>query len=83
MDYLCYICLLFVMLSPLFIAALRSPAGKGLASWLLFVMFNCALPLSHVVSCVMGGICLYRFLIFAAILTLTKLLLKLFIWILY
>ena len=25
----------------LFIAALWSPAGKGLTSWLLFVMFNC------------------------------------------
>ena len=31
----------FVMLSRLFIAALWSPAGKGLISWLLFVMFNC------------------------------------------
>ena len=29
------------MLSSLFIAALWSPAGKGLTSWLLFVMFNC------------------------------------------
>ena len=29
------------MLSRLFIAALWSPAGKGLASWLLFVMFGC------------------------------------------
>ena len=28
------------VLSRLFIAALWSPAGKGL-SWLLFVMFNC------------------------------------------
>ena len=28
------------MLSRLFIAALRSPAGKGLTAWLLFVMFN-------------------------------------------
>ena len=35
------LCLLFVMLSCLFIAALRSPAGKGLTSWLLFVMSNC------------------------------------------
>ena len=25
----------------LFIDALRSPAGKGLTSWLLFVMSNC------------------------------------------
>ena len=29
------------MLSHLFIAALWSPAGKGLTSWLSFVMFNC------------------------------------------
>ena len=29
------------MLSRLFIAAVWSPAGKGLTSWLLFVMFNC------------------------------------------
>ena len=32
---------MFVMLSRLFIAALWSPAGKGLSSWLLFVMPNC------------------------------------------
>ena len=31
----------FVMLSRLFIAALLSPAGKGLTSWLLFVAFKC------------------------------------------
>ena len=41
MDHLCYLCLVFVTLSRLFIAALWSPAGKGLTSWLLFVMFNC------------------------------------------
>ena len=29
------------MLSLLFIAAVWSPAGKGLTSWLLFVMFIC------------------------------------------
>ena len=40
MDHLCYFCLVFVMLSCLFIAALWSPAGKGLTSLLLFVMFN-------------------------------------------
>ena len=40
MDHLCYLCFEFVMLSRLFIAAL-SPAGKGLTSWLLYVMFNC------------------------------------------
>ena len=31
---------MFVMLSCLFIGALWSPAGKGLTSWLLFVVFN-------------------------------------------
>ena len=49
MDHLCYSCLVFVMLSRLFIGALWSPAGKGQTSWLLFVMFNCVLSLSHVV----------------------------------
>ena len=29
------------MLSRMFIAALWSPAGKGLISWLLFLMSNC------------------------------------------
>ena len=46
MDHLCPV---FFMLSRLFIAALWSPAGKGLTSWLLFVMFNCVLSYSHVV----------------------------------
>ena len=41
MDHLCYLCLLSDMLSGLFIAALWSPAGKGLTSSILFVMFNC------------------------------------------
>ena len=41
MDHLCYLCLVFVMLSCLFIAAMWSPAGKGLTSWLSFVMFKC------------------------------------------
>ena len=36
-----YLCLVFVMFLRLFVAALLSPAGKGLTSWLLFVMFNC------------------------------------------
>ena len=55
MDYLCYLCLVFVMLSLLFIAALMYPAGKGLTSWLLFIMFNCVLSLSHVVFWVRCG----------------------------
>ena len=41
MDHFCYLCLVFVMLSHLFYAALWSPAGKGLTSFLLFVMFYC------------------------------------------
>ena len=49
-DHLCYLCLLFVMLSCLFIAALWSPEGKGLTYWLLFVMFIVILFLSHLVS---------------------------------
>ena len=36
-----FLCLVFLMLSRLFIATLWSPAGKELATWLLFVMFNC------------------------------------------
>ena len=56
MDHLCYFCLVFVMLSRLFIAALWSPAGKELIYWFYFVMFNCVLSLSYVVSCVGCGI---------------------------
>ena len=41
MDHLCCLCLVFVMLSCLFIAALWSPAGKGLTSLLFFDMSNC------------------------------------------
>ena len=39
MDHLHYVCLVFVMLSRLFIAALWPPAWKGLTPWLLLVMF--------------------------------------------
>ena len=49
MDHLCYLCLVFVMLSRLFIAALWSPEGKGLTSWLLFVMLIVILLFSHLV----------------------------------
>ena len=39
----------FVMLLRMFIAALRSPEGKGPTSWLLFVMFIviCYFPIWH------------------------------------
>ena len=46
-DHLCYLCLVFVTLLRLFIAALWSPEGKGLISWLLFVMFIVILLFSH------------------------------------
>ena len=36
MDHLYYLCLVFVMLC----VCLWTPAGKGLTSWLLFVMLN-------------------------------------------
>ena len=55
MDHLCYLCPVFVMFSRLFIAAVWSPGGKELTAWLLFVMFNCVLSLSHVVSWVRCG----------------------------
>ena len=42
----------FLMRSRLFIAALCSPAGKGLTSWLLFVMINCVFVTS---SCAILG----------------------------
>ena len=46
MDPFCYLCFTFGMLSCLFIAALWSPAGKGLTTWLpcmllYFVIFPC------------------------------------------
>ena len=47
MDHFCYLCFVFVMLSCLFSAALWSPAGKGMISWLScvwsFVVF-CHFP---------------------------------------
>ena len=43
MDHLCYFYIVFVMLSRLLIAALWSPAGKGLTSWLSFVVLNCVI----------------------------------------
>ena len=48
-------CLVFAMsLSCLFICALWSPVGKGLTSWLLFVVTNCefvTFPLVFRVRC--------------------------------
>ena len=66
---ICVSCLVFAMLWRLFIAAFYSPAGKELTFWLLFVMFNVYLSLSHVVSWSRCGTWLYRFLICAIFLT--------------
>ena len=55
MDLFCFFCLVFVMpLCGLFICALWSPAGKGLTSWLSFVVYNCefvTFPLVSLVRC--------------------------------
>ena len=67
-DHLCYLCLMFAILSRLFIAALWSPEGKGLTSWLLIVMFIVILFLSLLVSWDRCGTWLYRFLILAVLL---------------
>ena len=41
MDHLCYFCLVLLCFrARLFVDALRSPAGKGLATWLSFVVSN-------------------------------------------
>ena len=48
-DLLCFLfCFVFGMsLCALFICALWSPAGKGLTSWLSFVVSTVSLSLSH------------------------------------
>ena len=45
-----FLCLVFLMLSSLFFAALWSDEGKGLTSCLLFAMFIVILLPSHLVS---------------------------------
>ena len=57
MSIICvFLCLVFfLMLFRLFIAALWSPAWKGLTSWLLLVTFIVFVLLFHVVSCVRCG----------------------------
>ena len=39
MYHLCYLCVVIVIFSRLLIAALWSPAGKGLIYWLIFQYF--------------------------------------------
>ena len=62
---LCLLCLC----ARLIICALWSPAGRGLTSWLLFVVYNCEYVTFPLVSWVRCGTWLYRFLIFAPLLT--------------
>ena len=54
-DHLCYFCLVLLCFrARLFIGALWSPAGKGLTSWLSFVMSYCEVvtfPLVSLVRC--------------------------------
>ena len=62
-DHLCYFCLVLVCFhARLFVDALWSPAGKGLTSWLSFVMSNCDAVTFPLVSWVRCGAELYRFL---------------------
>ena len=73
MDLLGLFCLLLRLLclcGRLFICALWSPAGKGLTSLLSFVVSNCEFVTFPLVSMVRCGTWLYRFLIFAPLLTL-------------
>ena len=75
-DLLCFcsvLCLL-CLCARLFICALWSPAGKRLTSWLSFVVSNCEFVTFPLVSWVRCGTWLYRFLIFAPLLTLHHLL---------
>ena len=70
-DLLCFcsvLCLL-CLCARLFICALWSPAGKERTSWLSFVVSNCEFVTFPLVSWVRCGTWLYRFLIFAPLLT--------------
>ena len=64
-SVLCLLCLC----ARLFNCALLSPAGKGLTSWLSFVVSYCDFVTFPLVSWVGCGTWLYRFLIFAPLLT--------------
>ena len=64
-----FLCLVFLMLSRLFIAAFWSPTGKGLTFWLLLALFIVFLLLSHgypgsgvVFDCIVPDLCLLSYL---------------------
>ena len=70
-DHLCYLCLVLLCFhARLFVDALWSPAGKGLTSWLSFVMSYCDVVTFPLVSRFGCGAWLYRFLIFVLFLSL-------------
>ena len=60
--YVFYVLRLLCLCACLFICALWSPAGKGLTSWLSFVVSNCEFVTIPLVSWVRCGTWLYRFL---------------------
>ena len=47
LSFFCYVLRLLCLCVRLFICALGSPAGKGLTSWLSFVVSTMSLSLSH------------------------------------
>ena len=56
MNHLCYFCLVLLCFrAHLFIDVLWPPAGKGLTSWLSFVMSNCDVVIFPLVSWVRCG----------------------------
>ena len=57
MDLLCFFCPVFAMplCASVYICALWSPAGKGLTSWLSFVVSNCEYVTFPLVSWVRCG----------------------------
>ena len=55
MDHSCSVLCLLCFRASLFIDALWSPAGKGLTSWLSFVVSYCEFVTFQLVSWVMCG----------------------------
>ena len=57
MDHLCYFCLVLLCFhAHLFVDALWLPVGKGLTSWLSFVMSICDVVTFPLVSWVRCGV---------------------------
>ena len=66
-----FLCLMIACLcARLFMCALWSPAGEWMTSWLSFAVSNGESVTFQSVFWVRCGICMYRFLIFAPLLTL-------------